>query len=375
MYERGQGECYFRLMADTSESRFLLASLHIEAILRGATVARRRKALESIKHGGGLEGAYGATLERIKTQDEENAKLAIAALTWVCHSERPIQVDELCNALAVEIGSTDFDPENIPSIASLLHFCQGLITVDEESSAVRLIHYTVQEYLYNDARLFSKPHPILAETCLTYLNSKQVKNLRPHSFPDHHSMPFLAYSSRYWGAHARRELSYHVRTLALQLLGQYEDHVSAISLLKQVLHPSFSGGINTPPLFSGLHGASFFGIVELVTAVLSIEGCEINKQDCTGRTSLAWAARNGHVGVAKLLLGREDIDPNLPDEYGGTPLWWAAVKGHEGVTELLLERKDVDSNRPGEYDETALGRAALYAHEGVIKILLKREGV
>ena len=357
------------------ESRFLLASLHIEAILRGATVARRRKTLEAVKDGGGLEGAYGATLERIKTQDEENAKLAMAALTWVCHSERPLQVDELCNALAVEIGSTEFDPENIPSIAILLHFCQGLITVDEESSTVRLIHYTVQEYLNSDARLFTKPHSILAETCLTYLNSNQVKNLRPHSFPDHQSIPFLAYSSRYWGAHARRELSDHAKTLALELFGQYDDHVSAISLLRQVPHLSFNGDIGAAPLFSGLHGASFFGIVELVTAILSIECCEINQQDCTGSTPLVWAARNGHVGAAKLLLGRGDIDPNLPDQFKETPLGWAAAEGHEGVAELLLEREDVDPNRPDKSLETPLGWAAVRGHEGVVKLLLRREDV
>ena len=81
--------------------RFLLASLHIEAILRGTTVARRRKTLKSIKDGVGLGDAYGATLERIRAQDEEKANLAMTALTWICHSERPLQVDELCHALAV----------------------------------------------------------------------------------------------------------------------------------------------------------------------------------------------------------------------------------------------------------------------------------
>ena len=58
-------------MANIYEPRFLLASLHIEAVLRGTTVARRRKALKSVKNGVGLGDAYGATLERIKAQDEE----------------------------------------------------------------------------------------------------------------------------------------------------------------------------------------------------------------------------------------------------------------------------------------------------------------
>ena len=120
------------------------------------------------------------TLERIKAQDEEKVKLAMATLTWICHSERPLQADELCHALAVEIGATDFDIENIPSIGTLLHCCQGLITIDKEASTVRLIHYTVQEYLRGHPGLFRKPHSILAETYLTYLNSQQVKNLESH---------------------------------------------------------------------------------------------------------------------------------------------------------------------------------------------------
>ena len=205
-------------MTNMLEPRFLLASLHIEAILRGTTVARRRKTLKSIKDGAGLGDAYDATLERIKAQDEEKAKLAMAALTWICHSERPLQVDELCHALAVEIGERDFDPENVPSIGTLLDCCQGLITVDAEASAVRLIHYTVQEYLCTHLGLFSKSHSILAEACLTYLNSQQVKNFTPHSLPDRGSLPFLKYSSRYWGTHINRDLSDNAKTLALVLL-------------------------------------------------------------------------------------------------------------------------------------------------------------
>ena len=232
--------------------------------------------LESIKDGAGLADAYGVTLERIKAQDEEKSKLAMATLTWVCHSERPLQVNELCHALAVEIGTTDFDPENIPSIGTLLHCCQGLITVDKEASIVRLIHYTVQEYLCGHPDLFNKPHTILAETCLTYLNSQRVKNLASHLLLEHQSMLFLKYSSRHWGTHAGRELSDHAKTLALELLIQYEDHVSAVSLLKQVTRRWYPGDISTAPLFSGLHCASFFGIVELVTAIINLKSYRID---------------------------------------------------------------------------------------------------
>ena len=361
-------------MADIFEPRFLLASLHIEAILRGTTVARRRKTHKSIKDGVGLGDAYGATLERIKAQDQEKVKLAMAALTWICHSERPLQVDELCHALAVEIGEADFDPDNVPSIGTLLDCCQGLITVDSEASTVRLIHYTVQEYLCGHPGLFSKPHSILSETCLTYLNSQLVSNPPSHFLSDQGRMPFLKYSSRYWGVHTNKDPSDHGRTLALKLLYQYEDHISAVSLLEQVLPPKYIGGISTSSLFSGLHCASFFGIVELVTILMNAESYMINQQDCVGSTPLLRAAENGHEGVVKLLLER-DADPNCPDKYGRAPLRGAAFAGHEGVVKLLLAREDVDPNSPDEGGDGPLGWAAIGGNEGVVKLLLERKDI
>jgi len=298
----------------------------------------------------------------------------MAALTWVCHSERPLQVDELCHALAVEIGATEFDPENVPSIGTLLDCCQGLITVDAEVSTVRLIHYTVQEYLCGHPDLFIKPHSTLAETCLTYLNSQQIKDLTPHSLPSPQSMPFLKYSARYWGTHANRNLSDNARALALKLLNQYEDHISAASLLEQVLDPRNIGFIATPLLFSGLHYASFFGIVELVTVLINAASYEVDQQDCTGRTPLAWAARNGHEGVVKILLER-NVDPDRADKNNLAPLGWACIKGHEGVVKLLLERESVDPNRPDVDDRTPLVCAATEGHEGVVKLLLERGDV
>ena len=350
-----------------------MASLHIEAILRGTTIARRRKTLKSISNGAGLGEVYDATLERIKAQDEEKAELAMATLTWICHSERPLLVDELSHALAVEIGEADFDPENAPSIGTLLDCCQGLITVDAEASTIRLIHYAVQEYLCSHPGLFSKPHSVLAETCLTYLNSQQVKNLTPHSLPAPQNMPFLKYSARYWGTHANWDFSDNVRMLALELLNQYGDHISAVSLLGQMTRPGFIEGIATPPLFFALHYASFFGIVELVTVLINSERCKVDQQECIGSAPLAWAARNGHEGVVKSLLEREGVDPKPPDKNDRTPLGCAALNGHEEVVKLLLERKDVAPNHPDISDRTPLGCAAIEGHAGVVKLLLERD--
>ena len=94
---------------------------------------------------GGLElgDVYGATIERIKAQDGDKSRLGITALMWISHAERPPRADELCHALAVQLGSTDFDVGNIPSMSALVNCCQGLITVDKEASTVRLIYFTL----------------------------------------------------------------------------------------------------------------------------------------------------------------------------------------------------------------------------------------
>ena len=121
-----------------------------------------------------LGDVYGTTIERIKAQDGDKSRLGMTALMWISHAERPLQADELCHALAVKLGTTDFDVGNIPSIPTLVNCCQGLITVDKEASTVRLIHFTLQEYLSAHPDIFSQPHSALAEICLTYLNSQSA---------------------------------------------------------------------------------------------------------------------------------------------------------------------------------------------------------
>ena len=80
--------------------------------------------------GSGLGDVCGTTIERIKAQVGDKPGLGMAALMWVSHAERPLQADELCHALAVELGSTDFNTGNVPSISIFVGCSQRLITVD-----------------------------------------------------------------------------------------------------------------------------------------------------------------------------------------------------------------------------------------------------
>src|SRR5437588_8943586 len=208
-------------------SSFLLVSLNIDAILGEITLHQRRKKLDEMTSGKGLGDAYAATLSRLKAQRRSRSKLGMDVLMWVSHSERPLHVDELCHALGVEEGSVDLNTENIPAIETLLACCLGLVTVEKSSSTVRLVHYTLQEHLSDNPNLFLKPHSMIAEVCLTYLNFRHVRDFSPALDSAPPTAPFVEYASCHWGTHARRETTESVKYLALKLLDGYDKHIAS----------------------------------------------------------------------------------------------------------------------------------------------------
>ena len=321
-----------------------------------------------------LGDVYGATIERIKVQDGDKPRLGMTVLMWINHAERPLQADELCHALAVELGSTDFNASNVPSISMLVGCCQGLITVDKEASTVRLIHFTLQEYLSAHPEISNRPHSAMAKFCLTYLNSPQVKALSTTPAPYIHNAPFLEYCSVYWGIHAKRELSDSARTLAPKLLKEHYSPASTKLLLKQVPHLDLGGFYSCSP-FNGLHCASFFGIAEVVAALIEMGCYDINERDFLGCTPLAWAAHNGHEEAVRILLGREEVNLGQLDNNGLTPLSLAAWNGHEGTVKVLLGREEFNPDKPDNYGQTPLSLATKRGHSRVAALLQARKAV
>ena len=374
-----------------------------------------------MEHGLGLGDAYDATIGRIKAQEEDRARLGMEALMWISHSERPLTADEICHALAVEVGSTDVNTNNVPSIRIVLDCCQGLATIDKGFSTIRLIHFTVKEYLSDHAELFDRPHSKIAETCLAYLNFQAIKGISASPARDPRDTPFLRYSSLYWGTHMRMELSDRSRHLALELLDLYDNHISAGLLWGSVSKLLFTSCIgyddHTPAElrrkstipehlnfrtpFSALHCICYFGIAELATDLIGMKKWDVNQRDSAGLTPLIWAAGYGCEDIVELLLQQKDTQPDMPDiQYGRTALSWAAGGGHEGVVRLLLGRplvnpgsigrrwgktaqvlsvllgrKYVNPNRQDDSGKTPLLRAAENGHDGVVELLLGREGV
>ena len=56
---------------------------------------------------------YGPMIKPIKPQEEDKSELGMGALLLISHVECLFRANELCHALAVEIGSIDFNTGNI----------------------------------------------------------------------------------------------------------------------------------------------------------------------------------------------------------------------------------------------------------------------
>lgn len=65
-----------------------------------------------------------------------------------------------------------------------------------------------------------------------------------------------------------------------------------------------STNFSTKPQFSRLHCPSFFGIVDLVVALIGMGCYDINEGDLAGHTQLLWAGYNGHDKAGRILLER-----------------------------------------------------------------------
>ncbi|RPA90657.1 hypothetical protein L873DRAFT_1646694, partial [Choiromyces venosus 120613-1] len=135
---------------------FLLAVLHIDAVLGEMTIFRRRRMLYQTKNS--LSNAYAGTIARLKQQSGDKPRMGMSVLTWISLAQRPFRVNELCHALGVELGTVHANPENIPLIKTLLECCLGLVVVDRETSIVSLVHATLQEYLCSNLYIFNHPH-------------------------------------------------------------------------------------------------------------------------------------------------------------------------------------------------------------------------
>jgi ankyrin repeat protein len=361
--------------------RFLLAQLHLDSLEDKTTRKAITQALERLPKGlDVLDLAYKDAMERVKSQKAGFRQLAMQVLSWIACTKRPLKTQELQHALAVEPGKSELDRDNIPEIEDMVSVCAGLVTVDEESDIIRLVHYTVQEYFERtQISWFPDAQKDITTTCVTYLSFDAFEiGLCPtnHEFEARLRLnPLYDYAARNWGHHAR-ESPMQVGQLILDFLESKAKVAGSSQAMTASKSYSYDHGYSqtVPRQMVGIHLAAYFGLREATVALLD-NRYEPNLKDDYDRTALSLAAENGHEAVVKMLLAKDGIDPDSKDKCGQTPLRWAVNSGHGVVITLLLAEDGVNPNSKDNYGQTPLSWAAENGHEAVAKLLLAEDGV
>lgn len=313
-----------------------------------------------------LNDTFDDAVNRMAAQPEEHSVLANQVLSWIFHAKRPLSVVELREALSVELGDTRLDRSGYHEVELSLDVCCGLVSIDEEDNVIRLVHYSLQQYLEEN---WKKRNPRsqwgIAITCLTYLMLDDfsplatedidgpiietgVASLSTRSrWQDSHR--FFSYVASYWAEHVKGSLEIELESLILRF---FYSKVHLLYGLQEYNKLRFRNSEydTWPHEPSSLHLTAYWGLSH-VTRILAKQGADIHAEDAPKRTPLVCAALNGHGDVARVLL-REGADVNARDSSASTPLHAAVINDHVDLARLFLKlgadanAKDKDGSSP-----------------------------
>ncbi|TFK18348.1 hypothetical protein FA15DRAFT_730208, partial [Coprinopsis marcescibilis] len=187
-----------------SSGMFLLAKLQLDMLQECQCIEDMTDALATLPSG--VNDMYDRTMDRIEQQGHPRGTRAKQALLWILFASRTLSIDELRYALAVSPKTGLFEEGRLVAIEALIASCCGLVTVEEESGCVRLIHYTAQDYLKPVMNAqFPDAHATISAACVTRLRQFEFHD-RYFEFEHelnqtYTSHPFLEYCHTNWSTH------------------------------------------------------------------------------------------------------------------------------------------------------------------------------
>ncbi|KAJ9266774.1 hypothetical protein DTO212C5_6201 [Paecilomyces variotii] len=344
-------------ITDVVDGMFLLARLHLESLIsvsvQDPSVKAIRKALERLPSGScAYDSAYQDAMQRIQGHLPGQKDKAYQVLTWISRAKRQLTAVELRHALAVELGTASLDEDNLYSTEDIVSFCAGLVVIDKESTIIRLVHHTAQEYLEKTwTHWFPNADGYIATVALTYLNYNQFSAGPAENWSEYRKRLqdncLYEYAARYWGYHARNAYP-QVRDLTSRFLRCDAQLASNAQVLLTDQFPfsplKFTKGV------TGLHIAAYFGINEEVVQ-FQADSTYPDVVDGLGQTVLHWAVRNEQVPTVELLL-RSKLDVNATDAEEKSPLHYAAMQGNCTLIQTLIkqgaltEAQDINGQTP-----------------------------
>jgi hypothetical protein len=295
-------------------------------------------------------------------------------LLWLSFANRPLLLEELCEAIVVEEGDVDLDEySRLHDPMMILRLGQGLFELDKRSGHVALSHSSVKTFLTSayirttDAVEFAldevEANNTIVRVCLTYLrftvfalgsrirpdtsnsrySSASLKKplLEAHNDVALSDYPLVQYAAENWplhvrdgGKHVKQDIYSFMSTKTKAYGGNYAlwiRHIAGVIPLDVVLQ--------TSPIYY----AASFGYADLLSALIT-SSHPPNLERPGGRfgsTALQVACFRKQHNTARLLVeaGANPFSLDGSGVNGGfSAFFWARQNGWEDITELMIDR-------------------------------------
>lgn len=387
-------------IADRCDGMFLWIKLQQDRLRSGKSKKDLRNIVQAMPQG--LNQTYKRSWETIEALEEADRDRAVNTLRWLTFGYRPLTVQELAEALIVQLDadgsafSEDDLPEDIDEDyidGEIKGLCGSLIEVrgdvdaaaPSKTSTVHLVHASVREFLLKALPMSvwirepsispseQPPHAFhhleLAALCIRFLDSPNVWDTDVSGSP----RSFAEYAYESWYTHLKDSKGYIEN--AFQIIERFmtpeNDNFVKWRRFLNLRKPSVSRlKDEEQPIGNALYYACVIGTKSLFDFFNSKSGTDINAIGGRCQTPLEVSCVWGCWDIFEILL-QQKADVTIAGGDYGSALGAAAYFGRlEMVNELLNHENDQDSTSV-ERKQWALMLASQWGHSNIVKSLLR----
>ncbi|KAK2608602.1 hypothetical protein QQS21_002828 [Conoideocrella luteorostrata] len=301
------GNAYIILL---TESRFLLARLHLDGLSKHGTLADITDALNRLPSDE-IRAFESAVHLITKKHDQFYRELAKHVLTWIVHANVGLKIEQVQDSFAIQRSKTGQYRKHRPTEESLISAGAGLVIKDPDNGTLRLVHESAKKYLQKHNVMYQQANLIIAKTCLSYLMADETSNER--------QSPLLSYAASHWNSHLGKDCRL-ADPEASRLIKDFLSDRLKLTRAFKALPDAPSSGLDG---ITGLHAAVYFDLRSSAKALIKA-GVDVNARCSDGQTAMHWAVRLGRRELLKYLISKS-ADTNMCDKAKSTPLHMALM--------------------------------------------------
>ena len=384
-------------IADRCDGMFLWIKLQQDRLRSGKSKKDLRNIVQAMPQG--LNQTYKRSWETIEALEEADRDRAVNTLRWLTFGYRPLTVQELAEALIVQLDAkgSAFSEDDLPDDidedyidGEIKGLCGSLIEVrgdvdaaaPSKSSTVHLVHASVREFLLKalpmsswvrDPMTSEQPqaashHLELAMYTIRFLDSPNIWSNDANETP----RSFTNYAYEYWYVHLQDSKSYienAFKTIELFMNPENDNFVKWRKFLNSKKPTPSIVPDGEHKIGTALYFACVIGVKSLFDYIYAKGSSNVDGIGGRCQTSIQATCAWGYWDIFESLL-QQKADIKIPGGDYGSALGAAAWFGRIEMLNRLLSCEDAQDSTNVERKQWALMLASQWGHNDAVRSLL-----